>query len=239
LRDAWLRAVAREQRVEVVLLGKSLRTPPDTRGWSIVKGVSSPTTQDAQPRGPGRPRSEQSRVAVLRATSELLQEVGLRAMTTEEISNRSGASKATIYKWWPNKHAVAVEAFLTEMMADSPDPDTGSAREDFRRVIRGLAHFYTGGSGRIFAQLIGEAQCDPLIKAELNTHLVEPRRALMRAIWERGVARGELRPDLEPNSVIDQLIGPMLYRLLLGHAPLDDAAADAVVDTAMCGFSLL
>jgi AcrR family transcriptional regulator len=175
---------------------------------------------------------------VLRATSELLGEVGVRAMTTEEISNRSGASKATIYKWWPNKYAVAVEAFLTEMMADSPDPDTGSAHQDFRLVIRGLAHFYTGGNGRVFAQLVGEAQSDPLVKAELHTHLVEPRRALMRAIWDRGVARGELRPDVDPNAALDQLIGPMLYRLLLGHAPLDDAAADALVDGAMCGFAV-
>ncbi len=110
----------------------------------------------------------------------------MRAMTTEEIASRSGASTATIYKWWPNMYAVAVEAFLTEMMADSPDPDTGSAHEDFRLVIRGLTHFYTGGSGRVFAQLVG----------------------------------------------------PMLYRLLLGHAPLDDAAADIVVDGAMRGFAV-
>ncbi|MGO4444349.1 TetR/AcrR family transcriptional regulator [Mycobacterium sp. 2YAF39] len=200
--------------------------------------MSPSTAEDAQARSPGRPRSEQSRVAVLRATSELLGEVGVRAMTTEEISNRSGASKATIYKWWPNKYAVAVEAFLTEMMADSPDPDTGSAHQDFRLVIRGLAHFYTGGNGRVFAQLVGEAQSDPLVKAELHTHLVEPRRALMRTIWDRGVARGELRPDVDPDAALDQLIGPMLYRLLLGHAPLDDAAADALVDGAMCGFAV-
>jgi AcrR family transcriptional regulator len=69
----------------------------------------------------GRPRSEQSRAAVLRATSELLHEVGAQAMTTEEIAARSGVSKATIYKWWPNKYAVAVEAFLSEMMTQSPD----------------------------------------------------------------------------------------------------------------------
>ncbi len=200
--------------------------------------VSSGTTEDTAPRSPGRPRSEHSRAAVLRATSELLHEVGLRAMTTEEISSRSGASKATIYKWWPNKHAVAVEAFLSEMMAESPDPDTGSAREDFRLVIRGLAHFYTGASGRVFAQLVGEAQCDPLVKAELHTHLVAPRRALMQMIWARGVTRGELRPDVDADAAIDQLIGPMLYRLLLAHAPLDDASADAIVDGAMCGFAV-
>src|SRR5919206_5323806 len=99
---------------------------------------------------PGRPRSEESRAAVLRATSDLLHEVGLRAMTTEEIASRSGVSKATIYKWWSNKFAVAVEAFLSEMLAESPDPHTGSAREDLRTALRGLMHFYTSPSGRVF-----------------------------------------------------------------------------------------
>ena len=59
----------------------------------------------------------------------------------------------------------------------------------------------------------------------------------MRTIWDRGVARGELRPDVDPDAALDLLIGPMLYRLLLGHAPLDDAAADALVDGAMRGFA--
>src|ERR1700722_9199457 len=91
----------------------------------------------------GRPRSEQARAAVLRATSELIREVGLRGMTAEDIAARSGASKATIYKWWPNKYAVAVEAFLSQMAVESADPDTGSAREDFRLALRGMVHFYT------------------------------------------------------------------------------------------------
>ncbi|MCT7661474.1 TetR/AcrR family transcriptional regulator [Mycobacterium deserti] len=193
------------------------------------------TTRPAAPRTPGRPRSEQSRVAVLRATSELLHEVGVKSMTTEEISARSGASKATIYKWWPNKYAVAIEAFLTEMMAESPDPDTGSADEDFRRVMRGLAHFYTGPSGRVFAQLVGEAQSDPAVRDELQAHLVAPRRALMQAVWERGVARGELRADVDPGVAADLMIGPVLYRLMLGHSPLDEAATDTLVQTAIRG----
>src|ERR1700755_61401 len=110
-------------------------------------------TEDRPRIRPGRPRSQQSRAAVLRATSELMREVGLRAMTTEDIAARSGASKATIYKWWPNKYAVAVEAFLSELMADSSDPDTGSAREDLSAVVRGIMHFYSGPSGQVFAQL--------------------------------------------------------------------------------------
>ena len=185
----------------------------------------------------GRPRSQQSRAAVLRATSELMREVGLRAMTTEDIAARSGASKATIYKWWPNKYAVAVEAFLSEMAVESADPDTGSAREDFRRALRGLIHFYTGEYGRAYAQLVGEAQFDPKIGAELRDHLVGARRELVRAIWDRGVARGELRADVDPEVAIDLIFGPAMYRLVAGHAPLDDGAAEAVVDAAIRGLA--
>ena len=193
---------------------------------------------EAKPRNrPGRPRSEESRTAVLRATSQLLREVGLRAMTTEEIASRSGASKATIYKWWPNKYAVAFDAFLSEMMAESRDPDTGSARDDLTAVVRGLLRFYTGPSGRVFAQLVGEAQTDPLIQQELRTNLVDSRRDLFRAIWERGVARGELRADADPDAAIDVAIGPALYRLMMGHAPLTDEAADALVDVAIRGLA--
>jgi AcrR family transcriptional regulator len=185
----------------------------------------------------GRPRSQQSRAAVLRATSELMREVGLRAMTTDDIAARSGASKATIYKWWPNKYAVAVEAFLSEMAVESPDPDTGSAREDFRLALRGMVHFYTGENGRAYAQLVGEAQFDPKIGAELRDHLVGSRRELVRAIWDRGVARGELRADVDPEVAIDLIFGPAMYRLIAGHAPLDDTAAAAVVDAAIRGLA--
>ena len=174
---------------------------------------------------------------MLRATSELMREVGLRAMTTEDIAARSGASKATIYKWWPNKYAVAVEAFLSEMAVESADPDTGSAREDFRRALRGLIHFYTGETGRAYAQLVGEAQFDPKIGAELRDHLVGSRRELVRAIWDRGVARGELRADVDPEVAIDLIFGPAMYRLVAGHAPLDDSAAEAVVDAAIRGLA--
>ena len=193
--------------------------------------------QDRARARPGRPRSEESRVAVLRATSELMLEVGVRAMTTEGIAARSGASKATIYKWWPNKYAVAVEAFLSAMFAESADPDTGSAREDFRHALRGMMRFYASPSGRVFAQLVGEAQFDPRVAAELRDRLVGSRRQLVRAIWERGVARGELRPDVDPEAAIDLVFGPAMYRLVAGHAPLDDAAADAVVDVAMGGLA--
>lgn len=186
---------------------------------------------------PGRPRSERSRSAVLRATSQLIHEVGLRAMTTDAIARRSGVSKATIYKWWPSKYAVAVEAFLSEMATKSPDPDTGSAEEDFRRALRGLIRFYRSQSGRAYAQLIGEAQFDPRIGIQLRDKLIASRRELMRAILDRGVARGELRPDIDREAAVDLIFGPAMYRLVAGHAPLNGRAANAIVDAAMRGLS--
>jgi AcrR family transcriptional regulator len=158
-------------------------------------------------------------------------------MTTDEIASRSGTSKATIYKWWPNKYAVAVEAFLSEMSTESADPDTGSAHEDFRLALRGLIHFYASPSGRVFAQLVAEAQFDPEVAVELRDRLVGSRRRMVRAIWDRGVARGELTPDVDPEVAIDLVFGPAMYRLVARHAPLDRNAADQIVDTAMRGLT--
>jgi AcrR family transcriptional regulator len=185
----------------------------------------------------GRPRSEQARRAVLNACTELLRDSGLRAMTTDQIAGRSGVSKATIYKWWPSKYAVAVEAFLSQMYAESPDPDTGSAYEDFLVAVRGMVRFYASPSGRIFAQLVAEAQSDPAVAAELRDRLVASRRSMMRAVWDRGVERGELRADIDPEIAIDLLFGPAMYRLVAGHAPLDETSADAIVRSAMRGLA--
>jgi AcrR family transcriptional regulator len=88
-------------------------------------------------RARGRPRSEERRDAVLKAAMELMREDDLRRASVDRISARSGVSKATIYKWWPNRTAVAIEAFLHQMMAEAPVPDTGSAAEDFRLTLRG------------------------------------------------------------------------------------------------------
>jgi AcrR family transcriptional regulator len=210
-------------------------------------GPTSATTASAEagaaesgpsaPRRPGRPRSERARQAVLRAAWELLSEVGLRAMTTDQIGARSGVSKATIYKWWPSKYAVAVDAFLSEMAATAPAPDTGSALEDFRQTLRGLMRFYASASGRVFAQLVAEAQTEPAVAAELRDHLVADRRSMVGPTWERGVARGELAAHVDPDVGLDLIFGPAMYRLMAGHAPLTDDAADAIVEAAMRGLA--
>src|SRR6202051_3112949 len=100
-------------------------------------------------RARGRPRSEEHRHAVLKATMELMLEDDLRRASVDRISARSGVSKATIYKWWPNRTAVAIDAFLHQMMADAAVPDTGSAAEDFRLTLRGMLRLYSSPLGAI------------------------------------------------------------------------------------------
>jgi AcrR family transcriptional regulator len=194
---------------------------------SVESGAMTPT------RGRGRPRSEEHRDAVLKAAMELMQEDDLRRASVDRISARSGVSKATIYKWWPNRTAVAIDAFLHQIMVDAPVPDTGSAAEDFRLTLRGIMRFYTSPLGAIYAQLVGESQFYPTERERIRTHQVNLRRAAVTKIWHRGVARGELDSDVDPEVALDLIFGPAMYRMAIGHAGLTPADADAIVATAM------
>jgi AcrR family transcriptional regulator len=184
-------------------------------------------------RGRGRPRSEEHRDAVLKAAMELMQEDELRIASVDRIAARSGVSKATIYKWWPNRTAVAIDAFLHQMMVDAPVPDTGSAAEDFRLTLRGIMHFYSSPLGAIYARLVGESQFDLTDRERVRTHQVNVRRAAVRKIWDRGVARGELNPNVDPEVALDLIFGAAMYRRATGHGGLTPADADVIVATAM------
>jgi hypothetical protein len=85
-------------------------------------------------------------------------------------------------------------------MVDAPVPDTGSAAEDFRLTLRGIMSFYTSPLGAIYAQLVGESQFYPVERERIRTHQVNVRRAAVRKIWDRGVARGELDPKVDPRD---------------------------------------
>ena len=162
-----------------------------------------------------------------------MQEDDLRRASIDRIAQRSGVSKATIYKWWPNRTAVAIDAFLHQMMADAPVTDIGSAAEDFRLTLRGMMRFYASPLGAIYAQLIGESQFYPTERERIRTHQINLRRAAVRTIWDRGVARGELDPNLDREVALDLIFGAAMYRMATGHAGLTPADADAIVATAM------
>jgi AcrR family transcriptional regulator len=177
-----------------------------------------------------RRRNEKARSAILRAASDLLDRRGFRRLTIEGIAERAGVGKATIYRWWPSKAAVVMEAVLEAASPQIPFPDTGSAREDVRRQLASVIELYTHtNTGRGIRALIAESQHDPSLAESLRDRFIASRRAEAAAVFERAIERGELRPDLDVGVAIDALYGAVYYRLLVSHAPLESAYADTLI----------
>jgi AcrR family transcriptional regulator len=192
---------------------------------------SSEAAGSAAPRTRGRPRSESASAAILRATVELLQSKGFSALSVDAIAARAGVGKATIYRWWPNKAAVVMDAFLADTAPGMPFPDTGSTREDLRRQMRSVIRlFNTPEIGGPFKALIGESQHDPALAAALRERFVASRRAAAKEVLARGIERGELRGDLDLDIALDALYGALYYRLLVSGARLTARYADAILD---------
>ena len=183
----------------------------------------------------GRPRSERARLAVLDAAADLLDEGGLGTATIEAIAGRAGVSKVTIYKWWPTRGAVAIDAYFHRYRQTGTFADTGDVQADLTAQIRVLIRAFRGRAGRIMAELIGQAQSDAALADALRTHWIGPRRAATAAVLRRAVDRGELRPDIDIPTVMDQLYGPVYYRLTMGHEALTPALADTLVTSLLDG----
>jgi AcrR family transcriptional regulator len=185
----------------------------------------------------GRPRSEKARTAILAAAAELLLDRGLSAVSMDAVAERAGVSKATIYRWWPTKESLALDALFTEWAAARPEPrDTGSLHGDLLSLLRPWSRLATSRPyGRVLAALITEAQTDPAFAAEYRQRLVEPRRDQGRAIFRRAIERGEIPADTKVEVALDLLYGPLYHRLLHGHAPLNDRFVRDVVDMALGG----
>ncbi|BAC91111.1 TetR/AcrR family transcriptional regulator [Gloeobacter violaceus] len=173
----------------------------------------------------GRPRSAESRAAILNATWTLLKTTTLRDLSIEAIAHESGVGKATIYRWWPSKAAVAIDAFLENVLLVTPYPEGLSATEAIARQMASLVQAWSGEYGRILAQVIAEGQADPEALNNYRARYLNHRRAEAKAVIQRGIKDGEFAPDLDPDLAIDILYGPIYYRLLVGHLPLDQRFA--------------
>lgn len=183
----------------------------------------------------GRPRSEETRKSILSAAYGLLLENGFQAVTVDGIAERSGVSKATIYKWWPNKASVVLDSFFEESEEILQVPDTGSVREDLLLQAKDLAAFLTSPKGKVITQLIAEGQFDQNIADEYRKRYFSPRRLISENIFERGIQRGELREDLNIELSIDLIFAPLFYRLLITGEPLDSAYIKELIAYAFNG----
>jgi AcrR family transcriptional regulator len=177
----------------------------------------------------GRPRSEESEEAILAATIQLLSEKPLRDISMEEIARKAGVGKATIYKWWPSKTYVALDAFLRKTNRVVPTPDTGSVRRDLLVQLRAHMVFYDSPAGRILGQFVAECQIDKEFASLFRKRFLKPRRETTRVIFDRGIERGEIDQNFDRELLLDMIYGPAVYRMIVGHAPIESKLADEMV----------
>lgn len=177
-----------------------------------------------------------ARTAVLDAAMALVREHGYAALTIEGIAARAGVAKTTIYRSWPGKAAVVMDAVLATSDPKLSFPDTGSAEEDLRLQMSRVAALFTDpGFGRPFVGLLAESQHDPALADALHEWLIRARRAGAAEVLRRGVRRGELRADVDVEVAIDALYGALYYRLLVSHQPLTAEYAESVVAEVFAG----
>jgi len=187
----------------------------------------------------GRPRSERARTAILEAAGELMLAGGLRAATVDGIAARAGVSKATVYRWWPSRGAVALDGFLHQVEDTIQVPDGASTHDALVHQLRALVGLLRDTpSGPLLRALTAQAESDPEVAAALRDQWLAPRRAATVAILERAVADGELRADADISVALDQLFAPVYQRLHYGHEPLTDDLPELLVTQLMRGLSL-
>jgi AcrR family transcriptional regulator len=192
--------------------------------------------QDAElapQRGRGRPRDTDARTRILQASLEVLEEAGYPNVTCDAIAERAGASKSTIYRWWPHKEAVMLEALRESIAQELPFPDTGDLREDIRLQLRNFLKLLTGPRAGVFKGFIAAAQSDPKVAEAFRTIWVKPRREYALSGMER--YQHLLRDGVDLQLVMDAMYAPLYYRLLIGLAPLTPEYTDALTDLIWSG----
>lgn len=183
----------------------------------------------------GRPRSEEAHQAILDATLELLVEVGFSALTVEGVASRAGVGKATIYRRWPSKLPLVVEAF--GQLPGFEEADTGSVAEDLKQMLRGyIQAFNSTPLATVLPSLAGERTHNPELSKLFDPVSKQRRQPLLRAL-ERGVARGELPRDLDLDTAADLVVGPIAVALFFRGGRLQPKMVGPIVDLALRGLA--
>jgi AcrR family transcriptional regulator len=195
------------------------------------------TSPQPAPRPAGRPRSEECRQRILSAARALLDERGLRSMTMEAIAERAGTSKVTVYRWWSHKAAVVLDAMRAEVAPRVRRRESLSPLESLRCEMKSLCRFLQGPIGRLLVGIVAEGAVDAEISDAYRRHWVKPRRDTARTLIARAVEAGELMPWVDVEVTMDALFGPLYYRFLIKHAPLNVAFAESVFEGVMLGMA--
>jgi AcrR family transcriptional regulator len=203
-------------------------TPGDQRPATLSKKGRS--SRRGKHPGNRYGRSEEARQAVLEAADDLLAEIGFAAVTIEGIAARAGVGKQTIYRWWPSKTDVLMDAFLDDAIEHLIPQDSGDLGRDLRAHLRNLAEFLTkSDAGAVFRALAGQAQHDAKMAERFRRDYLGQQREVDRVPLEHAVERGELPADTDIDLAIDQLVGPIYYRVLVTGEAVDSKFRNSLV----------
>jgi AcrR family transcriptional regulator len=179
---------------------------------------------------PGRPREERPRQAAIDATLDLIAERGVRGLTTDAVARRAGISKATMYRRWPSKEALVIDA-VASLVSEIRIPDTGSLREDIRALLRDAVKLYSDDRpARLFPDLVAEMARSKGVADALRSGFLAQRRQALTTVLDRARARGELRDGVDTELALDLLGGVVYYRFLVTGGPLNRRLADDLTD---------
>src|SRR5580698_10859262 len=181
------------------------------------------------------PRVVLSRERVLTATLDLLTEAGLGGLTVDEVAKRSGVAKTTIYRHWPNRNALIIDACLRMTDGDDEPPDTGSLEGDVQAILTNLAELLvTARWSSILPSIVDAAERDPEI-AEVHRTLQHWHAAPLRAALERAALRKEIRADADLNAIAAALRRPLYFRRWFSRDPIDDSFVNLIVQSVLSG----
>jgi AcrR family transcriptional regulator len=197
----------------------------------ILRAASS----KGERRSPGRPRSENARRAILQSTLCLLQKIGFPELTIESIAIDAGVSKATVYRWWPNKGALVVDAFVSSTESKLHFPDTGSVYQDVALQMQQVIAIFRSRRGKIVAAVLGAGQSDPELLEAFRARFLRPRRQEAYKTLRRGIERGELPAALDLDLVLDILYGAIYMRFLIRHDELSPRYVAEVCQLVLTG----
>ncbi|MFJ2580109.1 TetR/AcrR family transcriptional regulator [Kitasatospora aureofaciens] len=200
---------------------------------------TNPQPTDPQPGAPrphtGRRRNEAAHQAILDAALQLLAASDGTPVTIDAIARTAGVGKQTVYRWWPSKGAVLLDALTDRADQDVTGPDTGTLRTDLQTFIATTFDAaQRGTTASALRTLVREAARDPHL-AELMQTFTAARRTALRELLDRGRQRGELPEGADLDLIVDQVYGVFWYRFLLGHAPLDRTVAGRLAQSLVTG----
>jgi AcrR family transcriptional regulator len=185
----------------------------------------------------GRPREARLDGAIRAATLELVAEVGIHDFRMDDVAERAGVGKAAIYRRYRSKDEL-VTATIAALVSEITVPDTGSTREDLLALMREAVEVYSDPvKAGIMPSLVGAMPQRPELARAVRDGFLAQRRAALRAVLDRGVARGDLRADLDVELALDVLGGPLFYRLLITGGPIDADLAEGVAELILRGFA--